>query len=104
MQSVIQQYQFQINNICKQHDVARLYAFGSIINDNFNKESDVDLLVELLPMQNPIEKGEQLLKIWDEFESLFGRKVDLISTTKFKNRIFEQQLNNTKQLIYDRAS
>lgn len=104
MQTLLQQYQPQINNICKQHDVAKLYAFGSVINDSFNNDSDIDLLVELLPIQNPILKGEHLLKMWDEFELLFGRKVDLVSTTMLKNKIFEQQLNRTKQLIYDSAS
>jgi hypothetical protein len=104
MQTLLQQYQSEINTICKQNDVARLYAFGSVVNDSFNKNSDVDLFIELLPIQNPIVKGEHLLKIWDEFELLFGRKVDLVSTTKLKNKIFEQQLNTTKQLIYDRAS
>lgn len=33
--------------LCKKHKVSKLFAFGSILTDKFNDESDVDLLVDL---------------------------------------------------------
>ena len=104
MNSIIQQNNKQILTLCNKYHVARLFAFGSVTNNNFNSESDIDLMVELLPIQNPVQKGETLYKLWDEFEILFGRKVDLVSSQPIKNKIFSQQLNATKQLIYERVS
>ena len=37
-----------ILNLCKLHKVQSLYAFGSVLNDKFNAESDVDLIVDFL--------------------------------------------------------
>ena len=33
--------------LCKVHHVKELYAFGSVITDNFRQQSDIDLLVEI---------------------------------------------------------
>ena len=38
-------------------------------------QSDIDLMVKLLPMPAE-EKGEHLLELWDELEALLQRKVE----------------------------
>ena len=35
----------QIVALCRKHKVCKLFAFGSILTNRFNDESDVDLLV-----------------------------------------------------------
>ena len=35
-----------ISILCKAHKVKSLYAFGSVLTDKFNNESDVDLIVD----------------------------------------------------------
>ena len=35
-----------INNLCKKYNVLRLYVFGSVLTKQFNKNSDIDLLVD----------------------------------------------------------
>ena len=91
----------ELSGICKSFKVKRLYIFGSINTDTFDEqESDIDLIVELDQM-DPIEKGETLMKLWDRFEELFGRKVDLLSKTKVRNPYLQKGIDTTKKLIYE---
>ena len=42
-----------IAEFCRRHGVRRLSVFGSILRDDFNPQSDVDVLVEFLPGRTP---------------------------------------------------
>jgi predicted nucleotidyltransferase len=78
-----------------------LYVFGSLSTDNFDeKKSDIDLIVEL-DERDPIKKGEKLIILWDKFEELFGRKVDLLSRAQVRNPYLQKGIDATKQLIYE---
>lgn len=83
------------------HDIKYLYAFGSAITDQFDlTNSDIDLLIEL-DHTDPLKKRETLLKLWDEFEAFFHRKVDLLTERSIKNPILKQSIDNSNMLIYD---
>lgn len=91
----------KLNEICKSFDVKRLYVFGSLSTTRFDEnKSDIDLIVELDEM-DPVEKGEKLIILWDKFEELFGRKVDLLSNTQVRNPYLQKGIDATKQLIYE---
>ena len=101
MHLIIQNNLPQLNEICKNFGVKRLYTFGSVSTDNFDElTSDIDLIAEFDQM-DPIEKGEKLMDLWDNFEELFGRKVDLLSRTKVRNPFLQTGIDATKQLIYE---
>jgi len=88
-------------SLCKSHNVKSLYAFGSSITNHFNEDSsDIDLLIEI-ENDDPIERGENLMNIWDKFEQFFQRKVDLLTNTSIKNPILRKSIDSTKILIYD---
>ncbi len=87
--------------LCKSHNIKNLYAFGSSITERFREDSsDIDLLIELQD-KDPIERGENLISIWDKFELFFQRKVDLLTNSSIKNPILKQNIDSTKVLIYD---
>ena len=87
--------------LCKTHHVKSLYAFGSSVTDQFNDElSDIDLLIEI-DEEDPIERGENLINIWDKFEQFFQRKVDLLTVSSIKNPILKKSIDSSKILIYD---
>lgn len=87
--------------LCKNHKVKYLYAFGSSTTDKFNEiTSDIDLLVEV-DVPDPIERGEQLLSLWDTFELFFHRKVDLLTDSSVRNPYLRKNIDTTKVLIYD---
>jgi predicted nucleotidyltransferase len=88
-------------SLCKSHDVKTLYAFGSSITNNFNEESsDIDLLVEI-DTKDPMKRGENLIDLWDKFERIFKRKVDLLTNSSIKNPILRKNIDASKILIYD---
>ncbi|MEC4003625.1 nucleotidyltransferase domain-containing protein [Flavobacterium sp. SUN052] len=88
-------------SLCQSHDVKTLYAFGSSTNDQFDEiTSDIDLLVEL-DTKDPIKRGENLIDLWDKFEKIFQRKVDLLTNSSIKNPILRKSIESSKILIYD---
>ncbi|WP_426670978.1 nucleotidyltransferase family protein [Mucilaginibacter sp. McL0603] len=91
----------EIQTLCKEHKVRELYIFGSRGKGGHpNKNSDFDLMVEI-DEPNPINKGQLLLSLYDKFERLFNKKVDLITPDSIRNAIFEEYVGSSKQLIYD---
>lgn len=87
--------------LCQLHKVKYLYAFGSSTTDKFDfVNSDIDLLVEIED-EDPLERGEMLLSLWDDFESFFQRKVDLLTDSSIKNPYLRKNIDDTKILIYD---
>lgn len=97
-------YKSNILNLCSKYKVKRLYFFGSSLTNRFDQTtSDVDVLVEMLPMK-PIQRGQRLTQFWLELEKLFARKVDLLTPNSLHNPFLIQEINNTKQLFYDHQS
>ena len=89
--------------LCKVHNVKSIYAFGSSITDRFDTDkSDIDLLVELNDL-DPVERGEKLISLWDNFESFFQRQVDLLTDSSIHNPYLRKSIDSTKILIYDGA-
>jgi uncharacterized protein len=87
--------------LCKAHNVRYLYAFGSSVTEKFNpKKSDIDLLVEI-DSNDPVDRGEKLLSLWDVFESFFKRRVDLLTESSIRNPFLRKSIDSTKVLIYD---
>ena len=35
-----------LRTLCKSHKVQRLFVFGSVLSDRFQKDSDIDLIVD----------------------------------------------------------
>ncbi len=74
--------------LCRQHKAVKLYLFGSALTEKFDVEkSDLDFLVALLPME-PLETGEILMKLWSGLESLFQRRIDLLTERSVKDIFF----------------
>jgi uncharacterized protein len=89
------------SKLCQSHHVDKLYAFGSSITDHFDQaKSDIDILVNLT-IEDPIEYGGVLLNLWDNLESFFGKKVDLLTDESIHNPYLRKTIEETKRLIYD---
>ena len=102
--SIIQKHFNDLSDLCERFGVEKLYAFGSVLTDRFDrKTSDLDLMVVMEAMP-PIERGENLMALWDALEKLFDRKVDLLTDQPIKNPYLRKSVESTKQLIYDRKS
>lgn len=62
--------------------------------------SDIDLLVEI-ETEDPIERGEKLMDLWEKFEGFFQRKVDLLTNGSIHNPFLRKSIDASKILIYD---
>ena len=98
-------YKIGLTNICEDNQaIKKLYMFGSALTPRFNEEtSDIDMLVETTDIL-PEEKGEKLMLLWDDLESLFNRKIDLLTENSLRNPILKKEIEQTRKLIYDGQS
>ncbi len=102
LQTLLKERQTEFIKLCQSFHVDKLYAFGSSITNTFDpKKSDIDVLVKL-DIEDPIERGEALLIFWDNLETLFQRKVDLLTEDSIRNPYLKSSIDRTKKLIYDR--
>ncbi len=85
--------------LCKVHKVKELYAFGSVLTNRFTDNSDIDLIVEI-DEPNPIFKGKLILSLYSKFETLFNKKVDLLTYNSIRNPILEEYIGTSRKLIY----
>ncbi len=102
-QPIITQNKAQIDTLCKQYGVDKLFFFGSITNSAlFRDDSDIDIIVQMDESKFlPEDLGETLFNLNDEFEKLFQRPVDLIRDRPFRNQIFRKSIDDSKVLVYD---
>jgi predicted nucleotidyltransferase len=89
----------QIKELCKQNKVKTLFAFGSVIRDDFNANSDIDLVVDF-EEKDPFIYSDLYLNLKSKLEDLLKRQVDLLEDRAIKNRFFRQQLESTKVPLY----
>ena len=98
---IIEQNIQKIIELCRIHRVKTLSVFGSILTEQFNEDSDIDLLVNFDSTDH--EKWDYVGNFFDfqdALETLFGRRVDLVVEKGLKNRYFINNVNRTKHLIY----
>ena len=97
--SIIRDKFKEIQETCKEHKVDTLYAFGSVLLDSFSEESDIDLLVSF---EQGYKSGSftQYFDFKEKLEAILGRPVDLICYQAIRNRVFKNEVDNTKKLLY----
>ena len=89
-----------IAQACKRHGATRLDAFGSALRDDFHPgQSDVDLLVELGPME-PYARVDAYFGLLEDLRVILGKQVDLVVSGAVKNRYIARDIEQTKQLLY----
>lgn len=89
----------QIVALCRKHKVSKLFAFGSILTNRFNDESNVDFWVSF----NKSEVTDYFDNYFDfkySLEDLLGRTVDLLEEQTIKNPYLKKNVDATKALIY----
>ncbi|MBF0119588.1 MAG: nucleotidyltransferase domain-containing protein [Desulfobacterales bacterium] len=90
----------KISKYCKDYEVEKLYAFGSITTDNFSDNSDIDLLIKFKKI--PYEKyADNYFILHEIFENFFNRKVDLLTENSLLNPYFIKKINQTKIVLYE---
>ena len=94
----LNQYNAQIADLCRRYSVERLFAFGSVLTDRFNDESDVDLIVDIAD-ESPLEYADNYFNLKFGLSDLFGRPVDLLENKALRNAQMRKHIDESKQLI-----
>ena len=95
----INQYIPTINLLCEQHKVSKLFAFGSVLTNRFNEESDIDMVVDFKKLDFS-EYVDNYFSFRDALSRTFGREIDLIEDKAIRNPVLRRNIDNSKQLIY----
>jgi predicted nucleotidyltransferase len=90
---------FQIKELCKTNKVKTLFAFGSVVRDDYNENSDVDLIVDI-DEKDPFKYTDIYFNLKTKLEEILKRQVDLLEERAIKNKFFRNELENTKVMIY----
>ena len=97
----IQPYLPKVFELFKKHKIKNAFLFGSVLSEKFNENSDIDFLINFIDYSDPLIVGQSIWDLEDELETIINRKIDLLTERSLKNPYFIQELNNTKQLIYE---
>ncbi len=89
----------QINQLCKNYKVKNMYAFGSVLTNRFDKNSDIDLLVTFDNVSLEIY-ADNYYDLKFSLEKLLNREIDLLEEKAIKNPYLKKSIDEHKKIIY----
>ena len=98
--TVLEEHIHDINQLCSTHKVKQLYAFGSVLTDKFNTDSDIDLIVDF----EPIDLAQYADNYYDlkfSLEDVLQKPVDLLEDKAIKIPTFDRLLTNSGSSFMD---
>jgi uncharacterized protein len=97
--NTLETYAPEIVKLCETHKVKSLYAFGSVLTENFNSESDIDLIVDFANMDVE-DYADNYFDLKFSLQDILKRPIDLLEEKAIKNPYFKQSVNSQKLLVY----
>jgi predicted nucleotidyltransferase len=97
--TIIEKNRDKIIALCNKHRVARLFVFGSILTDHFNKSSDIDLLVDFSGVEL-YDYADNYFDLKKSLEMLLKRQIDLLEDKVVKNPYLRKSIDSFKRMIY----
>lgn len=86
----------ELSDFCQRYQVKQLALFGSVLNDNFREDSDVDVLVAFQP--NARIGFLTFSRMQRELTALLKRPVDLVPMDGLKPVIRSSVLSNIEEI------
>ena len=86
---------------CQRWKITEFALFGSVLRDDFQAESDIDVLVSFADEAH--WTLFDLVDMQDELKVMFGRDVDLVSKRgieQSRNRIRRKTILNSAEVLY----
>lgn len=88
----------KLSKKCKQNDIVFVGIFGSFLRDDFDKNSDLDLLVKFSKSKTLLD----LVRIERELSESLGLKVDLLTENAISPYLIDK-IKKELEVIYDEA-
>ena len=95
----------KISKICQDWQIVELALFGSVLREDFNLDSDIDVLVSFA--EDARITFFDLDTIEQELSSLFNRPVDVVTKEAIEqshNWIRKKNILDNSQVIYEQRS
>jgi predicted nucleotidyltransferase len=100
MNSQLDTFADQIKTLCHLHGVRTLWAFGSILRDDFDpKTSDADFLVEFEPAPSSL-RLKNYLGLQQALSNLLSRPVDLVEQGAIRNPYVLRSIQEEQRMLY----
>jgi len=91
----------QIKSLCEKYGIIEFCLFGSVLSDEFNEKSDIDVLVTL--REDFHHTLFDLVHIREELQKIFGCQIDLVSRRGLeisRNHIRKNAILQSAETIY----
>jgi len=89
----------EIAAFCERNHIRKLSLFGSVLRDDFNDDSDVDVLVEFELGRTP---GWSIVRMEAELSEILGKNVDFRTADEL-SRHFRQDVLDTAIPVYEQT-
>lgn len=99
METILDKYSSDIQQLCKRYGVKNLYAFGSVLTTSYNSKSDIDLIVDFEPI-DVLQYADNYYNFKYSLEAILNKPVDLLEEKAIQNPYFKQAVNSQRQLLY----
>ena len=97
MKFSFEEYSSGISRICATYGIKSLTAFGGVLSDEFNENSDIDFLLELHGTESGMVR---YMNTKLELEELFQRPVDLVMPKSIKNERLKRYIYEKTRTVY----
>lgn len=88
----------KITQFCQKWNVVEFALFGSVLRNDFNQTSDIDVLISFAASsQNSLF---DLAQMQIELQEFFGRPVDLIEKSSLNNPYRKNAILESAEVIY----
>lgn len=101
MQDILENKISDLKAICLLLGVKKLYAFGSVVSDDFRDDSDIDFLISFADNLSIEQYTDNYFKLQYKLREMFRRKIDLVTERTLSNPYFIESIDETKELIYE---
>lgn len=97
--NLLDKHTAEIAKLCQSHKVKSLYAFGSVLTNHFNNESDIDLIVDFSNMAVE-DYADNYFDLKFSLQDILKRPIDLLEEKAIKNPYFKKAVSQQRELIY----
>ena len=88
----------KIEEFCLRWKIVEFSLFGSVLRDDFNPDSDVDILVSLSE-DSDLDLYDWITMI-DELKYIFKREVDLVEKSTLRNPFRRKAILTNREIVY----
>jgi len=85
-------------DFCARFGVKELSLFGSVLREDFDDQSNVDILIEFKPGSG--FTFDNTPDIIDELTAMFGRRVDVVEASCLRNAYRRDAIMRSRRVIY----